>query len=263
MFTPQAPFISHAGPERSRTAVLFIHGITEGPEQFRDMAAWANATGLDAMALVLPGHGGTARDFARSGREAWEEHVCRQVERHGKEYTGLILAGHSMGGLLSLLAGRHHQGITGIVTIGCPLHVRVAPRAVRNLLGLRYLPSLGGSDLEAMRRAVNVAPGATLGYLHWLPRLRDLFALMHDARRTLPHLNLPLLAIQGARDELVDARRSLACYRERVHPDRLHTLVLPESTHFRYPATDLQALREAFTTFCSRLPASGINKSSE
>ena len=101
-----------------------------------------------------------------------------------------------------------------------------------------------------MRNAVNVAPGPTLGYAGWLPRLGDLFSMMRAVRKDLPCLSVPLLAVQGKRDELVWARRSIGCFRRRVSSVCLQTLVLPDTTHFCYPAADEAVLREAFTSFC-------------
>lgn len=253
-FIPQPPFVLPCTDRRSDTAVLFLHGITEGPDQFRRPAAWANDLGFDAAAAVLPGHGGSAGTFARSGREEWEAFVHSLTDEYRLRYPRLILVGHSMGGLLALRTWtRRPDGIAGIVCVGCPLHVWVSTRAVRDLLGVRYGRADASDERLAILRALNVAPGPTPGYVRWLPRLRDLFALMDDVRRELPSVRVPLLAVQGARDELVDARRSLRCFRRRVAPEFLRTLVLPQTTHFLYPPTDAAALREAFRAFCRSL----------
>lgn len=247
MFTPQLSFIRKAdGGVCARAVVIFVHGITEGTEQFRELAAWAGEMGMDSVVLSLPGHGVTAGAFARSGRKAWEDCVYEAVERCRREYDHIFLVGHSMGGLLSMLAWLHDaERIAGVVVIGCPLHVWVAGRAVRHILDVRYQPETDDAEVEAMRHAVNVAPGSTLGYLRWLPRLRDLFAMMRTVRRGLPRLAVPLLVVQGMRDELVDARRSLQCFRRRVSPEWLQTLELPRSTHFLYPPAEWGRLREA------------------
>ena len=254
-FIPQTAFVSPASDgERSEDAVLFVHGFTEGPEQFRPMAAWANALGLDAAALSLPGHGGTADDFARSGRRAWEECVFGETDRLLTLYRRIVVAGHSMGGLLAVRAAlRRADGVAGVVCIGCPLHVWVSGRAVRCVVGVRYLPSVRSLRVEAMRRAVNVAPGPTPGYVRWLPRLGDLFAMMRCVRGCLREMRVPLLAVLGLRDELVDARRSLRSFRRHVPEGLLQTLVLPRSTHFYYPPADSERLREAFIGFLRKV----------
>lgn len=247
MFTPQLSFIRKAdGGVCARAVVIFVHGITEGTEQFREPAAWAGEMGMDSVVLSLPGHGGTAGAFARSGRKAWEDCVYEAVERCRREYDHIFLVGHSMGGLLSMLAWLHDaERIAGVVVIACPFHVRVTGRAVRHLLKVRYPSGTDSPEVEAMRRAVNVAPGPTLAYLRWLPRLRDLFAMMREVRRGLSRLRVPLLVVQGMRDELVDARRSLRCCRGRVPQRWLRVLELPRSTHFLYAPAEWVGLREA------------------
>lgn len=85
-FIPQQPFVLPYADRRSDTAVLFLHGITEGPDQFRRPAAWANDLGFDAAATVLPGHGGSAGTFARSGREEWEAFVHSLTDEYRLRY---------------------------------------------------------------------------------------------------------------------------------------------------------------------------------
>lgn len=250
-FVPQRPFVCRTPGGKADTAVVFIHGITEGPAQFRRLAEWTAALGMDAIALSLPGHGGSARDFARSGRTAWQTYVDSRVDACRSEYARLILVGHSMGGLLSVLTClRRADGVAGIVTVGCPLHVWVSARAVRSILGMRYFPRADDSAQEAVRRVVNVAPGPTLGYAGWLPRLADLFGMMREVRRGLPRLSLPVLAVQGKRDELVWARRSMGSFRRLVPSVCLQTLLLPDTTHFFCPPADEAVFRAAFTAFC-------------
>lgn len=246
-FIPQQSYTCKAeGGERARAVVIFIHGITEGTEQFRQPAAWAAEMGMDSVALLLPGHGGTAGSFARSGRKQWEDCVYAEVERCRRAYGRVFLVGHSMGGLLSILSWlRCADRIAGVAVISCPFHVRVTGRAVRHLLKVRYPSGTDSPEVEAMRRAVNVAPGPTLAYLRWLPRLRDLFAMMREVRRGLSRLRVPLLVVQGMRDELVDARRSLRCCRGRVPQRWLRVLELPRSTHFLYAPAEWVGLREA------------------
>lgn len=247
-FSPQKCFTQHAGP--TDTLALFIHGITEGTEQFREMATWANQLHADAIALVLPGHGGSAEDFAHSGKQLWREYVNNEMKKYRMKYKRIILVGHSMGGLLAILTYMHNQqAIVGIISIGCPLHVWVTPRAVRNLLSLRYCPSSTNPDVKELRKYINVAPGNTFDYIHWLPRLRDLFNLMDEVRQSLPYIHIPILAVQGMRDELVDPQRSVQCYQQKTNKKFLQLLILNESTHFYYPTPDWTKLQNAFHSF--------------
>ena len=57
------------------TLVLLIHGITGSPHQFDALAQRLYAEGNSVQSLLLPGHGGTAKAFAQSGRLQWEQSV--------------------------------------------------------------------------------------------------------------------------------------------------------------------------------------------
>ena len=155
-----------------------------------------------------------------------------------------------MGGLLAINTYCYNpQSIVGIVTIGCPIYVWVTARAVHNLLGFRYFPTDTNEEHVTLQNVINVAPGPTLEYRHWIPRIKDLFMLIDDTRKNLPAIHIPLLAIQGMQDELVDARHSLSYFTEHTDRNCLSTLKLTESTHLRYSDNDKKTMEEAILSF--------------
>ena len=66
---PQAEFICPC--PGSHSVVLFIHGITEGPNQFKRLSALCVQNGINATALLLPGHGKNGLDFAKNGKTTY------------------------------------------------------------------------------------------------------------------------------------------------------------------------------------------------
>ena len=58
--------------------------------------------GYACAALLLPGHGGTAKDFAHSSQQQWTEQVHKEVHRYAELYPNVYLMGHSMGGLFAI-----------------------------------------------------------------------------------------------------------------------------------------------------------------
>ena len=98
--------------------------------------------GFAASSLLLPGHGGTGEEFARSSRQQWLEYVNAEIARYKKNYNSIILVGHSMGSLLSFLTYMESpEQIIGIVAIDTPLYVRVkgSIRQRRRCIILPYL----------------------------------------------------------------------------------------------------------------------------
>lgn len=249
IFSPQKSF-QHIETVQSGTLVVYIHGITEGPEQFRELIDYTTSLHNDSVALVLPGHGGSAMDFSRSNGTEWRNYVNAQLDTFRKQYKRIFIVGHSMGGLLAINTYCYNpQSIVGIVTIGCPIYVWVTARAVHNLLGFRYFPTDTNEEHVTLQNVINVAPGPTLEYRHWIPRIKDLFMLIDDTRKNLPAIHIPLLAIQGMQDELVDARHSLSYFTEHTDRNCLSTLKLTESTHLRYSDNDKKTMEEAILSF--------------
>ena len=73
------PFNPHKAFEMLRkdtdTIVIFIHGFLGSPHQFISLADFVYHMGYACAALLLPGHGGTAKDFAHSSQQQWTEQV--------------------------------------------------------------------------------------------------------------------------------------------------------------------------------------------
>ena len=68
------PFI-HEVPH-AKGVVLFIHGILEGPYQFRGLADIANQNGYSSYAILLPGHGDSAERFSRIEKRLSTDYYC-------------------------------------------------------------------------------------------------------------------------------------------------------------------------------------------
>ena len=66
----QAPFLYEN--KESNTMVIFIHGILEGPKQFKK--------------------------FANSSMKKWINSVEKEILKYKDKYENIILVGHSMGG---------------------------------------------------------------------------------------------------------------------------------------------------------------------
>ena len=86
----------------AESAVLFIHGILSTP-RFWDGFVSALPGDVSVVSLLLPGHGGTVRDFGRVRRGAWRQHVHEAILRLKETHARVYLVGHSMGALLSIL----------------------------------------------------------------------------------------------------------------------------------------------------------------
>lgn len=234
----------------AESIVICIHGIVEGPEQFTQLLELSVSAGYAAASLLLPGHGESSKEFAQSSKKEWQEHVCQQIDFFRKKYSGIILAGHSMGSLLSFLSYiENPQQIIGITAIDSPLYVHTRWRAIRNNLKVGLCKNIPEDDpASALLKASSVAPCSVFRYVTWIPRIIDLFQLMARTRKVLHQINIPTLVIHADRDELVSAS-SVRVFERRL-PETYRKIVrLPHSTHFIYGEKDLKTLNEAFLHF--------------
>lgn len=247
----QEPFFKEV--PQADTLVVFIHGIVEGPSQFRPFINMTLQAGCSCVSLLLPGHGGSAKDFAHSSKEEWIDYVRKKLTIFRNQYPHLILVGHSMGTLLSLITyAENPSGIDGIIVIATPLHVHVSIQAIRNNLKIAFNESIPANDpAYPMAQALSVARCPIIQYLTWLPRLADLFSLIDQTRNLLPQIKIPLLAIHADRDELV-GKRSITYLQQGVPKSYLHIIHLPHSTHFTYDQKDWKKLCHPYQAMLKR-----------
>lgn len=166
----------------ARMTVLMVHGIMGSPDQFRFLAdAIESKPQLDYSCVLLPGHGGSIRDFASARAADWKqfihETVCELRSRHEK----LIFVGHSMGCLLGLIENERAP-LDGMLLISCPLRLRAS---------LRYPIAGARSILEehpenprvtAAKAANSVHARTPIEYLRIAPPYIELLRLIREAR---------------------------------------------------------------------------------
>ena len=233
---------------RARTAILFIHGILEGPYQFREFAEISLQQGHSAYAILLPGHGGSGEQFAKSNKGQWVGAIEKKIEQLEKKYDELIMVGHSMGALLSILSISHHPKIKKAFLIATPLKIRV------NLQGVTVsLKAASGHINEqdpylvAFYRIWSVRCAKPHTYLKWLPRYQDLFSLVHETRNILNQIQIPLGIAHSMKDEFV-SDQSIDIFQNQL-TCHYNILTLKKSGHFYYVPEEKQQLLNFFEEF--------------
>lgn len=228
------------------TAVLFIHGILGTPRHFDFLLPLLPGT-WSRRAILLPGHGGSCRDFARSSMEEWKACCEKAFTELAAEHERVLLVGHSMGTLLSVyLAEKYPEKVGGIFALAMPLCPHFTPVAMGGCLhGLFCSPERDTPYQRSVREACSISLSKNLFvYLGWIPRYLELFALCRDTRKRMPTLKTPCTAIQSRKDELV-------AFRSAKLTGTAKTLVLPHSRHYFYSERDLETIKVEFGNFVS------------
>ncbi|WP_427977616.1 alpha/beta hydrolase [Agarivorans sp.] len=95
-----APFELHH-PNNDK-AVLLIHGLTDSPFHFHDLAWFFYQQGYDVRTLLLPGHGTAPSDLVNTDYRQWQQAADYAISRSSEDYSELYLGGFSTGGALIL-----------------------------------------------------------------------------------------------------------------------------------------------------------------
>lgn len=184
--------------------VLLLHGFGGEPYEMLGLAAVLEAAGFATATPLLPGHGSTVEDWARTGWADWlgaaEAEYLRLEEEHGRVYC----CGLSMGGSLCLALGQRHRP-AGLAVLAAPVFLfRLFPYAAADwrlpLLPLlrRWRPLWPSSPRsEASRRRM---PWQGYEDFTSLDALASFMAGLREVRRDLGRVRSPLLVAHAERD---------------------------------------------------------------
>jgi carboxylesterase len=108
----------------SGPAVLALHGFGATTQEVGLVIDIAKELGLAARAPLLPGHGTSAYDLARTRFVDWRGAAQRALEELVREQGRVIVVGSSMGSLIALdLAADFPDDVVGVGVLGAPIRL--------------------------------------------------------------------------------------------------------------------------------------------
>lgn len=237
--------------EGANTVVVFIHGILGSPTQFEPLFTLAVDRGYSAVALLLPGHGGSSKAFRESNASQWEAHVSDQIIELSARYASILLVGHSMGGLLAIHAALKYPKINGLFCIALPLHLKISLRSLRMSAAVMLHKAKRNDHNATMQAALaahSIEPAAFLDYISWLPNFMALSRLAKQTRAVLGALHTAIILCFCAKDESVSKKSIRTAHKGLTQCD-CKIYELPHAGHFLYSGEDQTLLQEYFLTF--------------
>jgi carboxylesterase len=217
--------------------VLLCHGFTGSPHSLRPWAEYLAAQGLAVSVPLLPGHGTTWQDMARTTSADWYAEAEEALAGLRAQCSEVFVMGLSLGGCLALrLAEQHGPDVSGLVLVNPSL----APDTRAFLLApvLKYvLPSLPGVGSDIKKAGV-----AELSYDR-VP-VRAAASLPQIWRQTARHLadvTQPVLVYRSSVDHVVGPA-SMRVLEAGLTPALLTVRTCGDSYHVATMDNDAQAI---------------------
>jgi len=190
-------------------AILLIHGLTDSPFMFHDLAHFYYRQGFTVRTLLLPGHGTAASDLLEVELSQWQQAAAYGITRMLKDFDQVYLGGFSTGGALILDYLQRQQApdakIKGVF-MWSP-----ASKAYSELAWLAqyldYVPMLDWLDLDA---DIDFAKYESFPY----NAAAQVNNLMQDLAQAEPVnrkklFDIPLFVVASEHDRTIDTRATL------------------------------------------------------
>lgn len=113
MLADAEPFSAPGG----RAGVLVVHGFTGCPQSLKPLARAFAAAGFAVELPLLPGHGTTVEEMARTSWDDWSGAVERAYAELASRCERVVVAGLSMGGTLAVWLATRRPEVAGLVLV--------------------------------------------------------------------------------------------------------------------------------------------------
>jgi len=205
-------------PGMHQPAALLLHGFGDTPQTLAHLAAHLHDRGWTVRVPLLPGHGRTLREWARTRAADWLDAARDELATLRRQHDAVALVGLSMGGALaSVLAAHesprksagpdrdgHAARIVALALVAPYLAmawwIRALARMHRVIAPIVPYANAGGgpSILDPDERERSLAFGATT------PRLvNELAHIVRAGRAALPVVDVPTLLVQSRHDNRI------------------------------------------------------------
>lgn len=227
---PRKPSVSDAP-----TAAICLHGMTASPYEMQPVADALSEMGLEVASPRLAGHGVTVELMAHTRWDDWLAVARRALDEMLERHERVLLAGLSMGALLSLCLAHQRGGrIAGVVAMATPLELplgdQLALSVARRFPGLAdlmpYSDKDGGPDVS------DPAVAASLPSYDRIPvaAAASLLDGQDAVRDRLDRITAPVLVLHGRHDHTAPVSNAHRLYRSLRTPWR-RLIVYPRSWH--------------------------------
>lgn len=108
--------------QSNRVGVLCVHGFLGSPREYEPLLTALHQRGYSTGTITLPGHGGAPSvPLAQVTANSLLEHCLADFEAFARQCDAVVMVGHSLGGLCTLLtAAEQPEKLAGVVSYSAP-----------------------------------------------------------------------------------------------------------------------------------------------
>lgn len=209
--------------------ILMIHGFTDSPYNFSDIAKSLAEKGFLVRAVVLPGHGTKPEDMLDVTIKDWDRLIDEQTRMMARDVSEVYLAGFSTGANLAVHEAYENKEVDGLILFSPALSVRT---------GMVHLVPLAGLFMNWLKSPEEVAGGVTPFRYRTVP-LQALNTFKDSMDSAMGRLSgsvyeKPVLVFMAEHDSIVNTQELLPLMQKQFTNSHSHFVwygdSLPEGT---------------------------------
>lgn len=193
---------------KNKICVITSHGFAGYPEEMDPLGKYLESKGYDWYNLTIPGHDTTPEDLREKKWTDWTSCVSNNIVSKMKEYPdGVIMAGLSMGGLLTLWALENHPGLKAGVSLSAPMKILNWYQNILLKLPIGKWVKRSEDDIKGILDEEGREEHRAYDSMH-TDSVKELQKLVNDVKGNLGKITQPLLVVHSTKDELVDVKNA-------------------------------------------------------
>jgi carboxylesterase len=260
-YLPGAEPYFQRGDAHAEVGCLVMHGFNSSPGEVKWLARHLAKAGFTVYAPRLFAHGGRYQDMRRARWGDWYLTACDALAVLTAQCERVVVIGHSMGGMLSLLLASddsQRAKIAGVCVMGTPITLEAfTTRYARYLkFAMPYTDQTDRSPLDGLMREEQGRRGepviGRIRYNRWSTgAVAELYALSGVVRSRLPLITLPLLLIYSTADTTVSMEQ-YAILTQNIATSDVEQRIVHQSGHNLPVDSERDPIFEWITVFAGR-----------
>ncbi|MHA2363042.1 MAG: alpha/beta hydrolase [Candidatus Hodarchaeales archaeon] len=239
----------------NETCLITSHGFTGFPSEMDPLGNYLLEKNFVWKNLILPGHATTPEYLRDVTWQEWGNYVINEIQLllENSRYNKVVMAGLSLGGLLTLYALEELPELSAGITLAAPIKIFNPFQAF-----LSKIPKLSfWIDGQRIGKVDINDPEAKKNHKSYSrfhsDNAKQLNSLANHVKKNLQKIKQPLLIIHSKNDELVPYKNAQNIYNRVVNTKNKEIFTVERSSHVLTRDYDHQIIFDKISSFVKKL----------